>query len=610
LNKRVLLSTGVALAFVLAWQFLFQPLFFPKKPEVPAAPVAAQGAPAAPSAPASAPAPASAAKMQDHPDAGPIVLESTGCRATFTNKGAGLQQLAVKVKGQPDAVLLSPHAGIAPHLSLRLVGGSEKLETLGWEVAARSEREVTFRCKLPSGVEIRKTFELAADAAAPTLKIVLSNPGTEAATVGLELLALNGLDHESDYRYEQYAMGVVHVKNTVQFKPLPDVLKGEEKLAQAWSPSTSAEDRKAAEDEYKALLSVTGGQKSWFGLKNRFFFAALNPDAVTNARIESVWYRGVEPGKEASFENRKQILASARFDAIGVAPGKEEVWTFAVAAGPLRSETLRALPGGGDMLNYGGGCAAGCGPLSFLFAPMVVLVNMVAPLILGVLTFLGGLFGNYGVGIICTTLVIRLCLFPLSRKSQVSMYRMQQLGPKITALRERYKDDQQKFGMEQMKLFRENKINPLSGCFPVLLQMPIFIAMYSVFELSVELRGQPFLWIGELSQPDHLVGPWVPWHINLLVTTLTIDAFNLLPIVMTATWFLQSYFAPRSPDPQMAAQQKMMMFMPVMFGLMCYNLASGLSLYFLVNSLLSMTEQKLIKKFFLPQEGGGPAPAR
>jgi YidC/Oxa1 family membrane protein insertase len=272
----------------------------------------------------------------------------------------------------------------------------------------------------------------------------------------------------------------------------------------------------------------------------------------------------------------------------------------------LKKSALSELPKGEALMNYGGGCASGCGPLSPLFRPMAEIVNLVAPLILGVLGFLAGVFGNHGVAIMATTLCIRLCLFPLSRKSQVSMYKMQQLGPKIQTLRDRYKDDQQKFGMEQMKLFREHKINPLSGCLPMVLQMPIFIAMYSVFEMSVELRGAHFLWM-DLSQPDHLVGPWPPIHIPLV--GLTLDAFNLLPIIMTITWFLQSWFAPRSPDPQMAAQQKMMLAMPVVFGLMCYNLASGLSLYFFVNSLLSMTEQKLIKKFFLKPPGDGPKTA-
>jgi YidC/Oxa1 family membrane protein insertase len=113
------------------------------------------------------------------------------------------------------------------------------------------------------------------------------------------------------------------------------------------------------------------------------------------------------------------------------------------------------------------------------------------------------------------------------------------------------------------------------------------------------------LWVRDLSQPDALVRFSGPVSIPLIPV---FDSFNVLPIVMTITWFLQSYFAPRSPDPQMQTQQKMMLFMPVVFGVMCYNLASGLSLYFLVNSLLGMAEQKVIKTFFLKPVAGSSGP--
>ena len=155
-----------------------------------------------------------------------------------------------------------------------------------------------------------------------------------------------------------------------------------------------------------------------------------------------------------------------------------------------------------------------------------------------------------------------------------------------------------------MKLFKEHGVNPLSGCFPILLQLPIFIGLYSVLDISLEFRQAPFIgWITDLSQPDRLIAFKQP--LNLFITS--ISDFNLLPIVMTITWFLQSYYAPRPQDPKMAAQQKMMMFMPVVFGLLCYSLASGLSLYLFINSLLAMIEQKIIKKYFLPAGAGvGP----
>ncbi|RPH36492.1 MAG: membrane protein insertase YidC, partial [Planctomycetota bacterium] len=157
------------------------------------------------------------------------------------------------------------------------------------------------------------------------------------------------------------------------------------------------------------------------------------------------------------------------------------------------------------------------------------------------------------------------------------------------------------------RLFKENKVNPVAGCLPVFIQMPVFIGMYSVFEMAMILRRAPFFgWIKDLSEPDRLFGGH--WGIVIplpLIPNIEIEALNLLPILMTITWFLQAYFTPRSPDPQMAQQQKMMMYMPIIFGLTCYGLASGLSLYFLANSLLSMAELKLIKKYILKVDAHG-----
>src|SRR6185503_1037233 len=268
-----------------------------------------------------------------------------------------------------------------------------------------------------------------------------------------------------------------------------------------------------------------------------------------------------------------------------------------IVAAPLEEEALKPIPGLKVLGSYLGGC----------FLPFI---KQAAAAILALLKFIGGLIGNMGFGIIATTLLIRLCLFPLSLKSQRNALAMQQLAPKIQALKERYKDDQQKYGVEQMRLFKENKVNPVAGCLPVLIQMPIFIGMYSVFEMAIGLRHAPFIgWIHDLSQPDMLIGPWKAVEIPLLITTLSISALNVLPILMTITWFLQAYFTPRSPDPQMAQQQKMMMWMPIIFGLTCYGLASGLSLYFLANSLLSMGEQKIIKKYILKiDKDGKPLP--
>ncbi|HEX7896326.1 MAG TPA: membrane protein insertase YidC [Planctomycetota bacterium] len=606
MDKRILVSTGIALVFVLAWQFVFSPLFFPAKPTAPPAEVQ-PGAPAPMAGGKTEAVAPGAAPAQDLPEVEGLKLESDTYRLLLTNKGAGIRELTLKASvAREDVTLLASHEGVAPHLALKASGVPEKIQTIGWEVVEKSEHAVTFRVKLSSGIEIRKTFELPADGSRPLMKVKLSNVNAPPegkkdpapATAAIEILAINGMEQDSEYRYEQYAAGFAHTELGVEPRPLANVISGEEKIAAA---KTQEEWDGAAN-----FLRPEGKQRTWFGTKNRFFAVAVVPDEVTQFRVASIWFRAIPPSQLKSFHDRKGIMASAGLDPVSV--GVEPVtWTFSVFASPLQKSALSAIPKGEALMNYGSGCAAGCpGPVAWMFKPMAALIDIVAPLILGVLGLVASVLGNHGVAIMVTTLLIRLCLFPLSKKSQVSMYGIQQLGPKIQALRERYKDDQQKFGMEQMRLYREHKINPLSGCLPMVLQMPIFIAMYSVFEMSFDLRGRNFLWM-QLHEPDKLID-WAGGFVVPLVG-LNLDAFNLLPLIMTVTWFLQSWFAPRSPDPQMAAQQKMMLAMPVVFGLMCYNLASGLSLYFFVNSLLSMTEQKLIKKFFLKPPGDGPKTA-
>jgi YidC/Oxa1 family membrane protein insertase len=591
------------MAILILWTGVIAPLIWPPPKPAPRKP-----APPPAAAPASKPAPPPAAptpqEIVRHPELPPVTLRTGRLKAVFTNVGAGLRELAALYENE-EVLLLGPRPGGAPHLAVREVGGPDPVETLPWKLEEQTERSVRYSIVLRSGVRLAKKFTLDPEAYRLGFVLDVEGPadGPEDRKVQLELLALQGIQPDSPYRYDYYLHGVVAMDGRILEFDWAGISSGEAKLAEARrQPPGSARDQ--AVQEARKYFTVTTGRKDWFGLKNRFFAILLQPIGPARTRLEAYEFHTLPSGAPAGpGVPDKNLSAAVRTEPLAVRDRRVS-FEFSAYAGPLKRDFLAEVPGALDLINYGAGCTKGCGPVGVLFAPMAALVNLVAPAILGLLKFFGGLFGNYGVGIILTTLVIRVLLFPLSKKSQVSAFRMQQLAPKIQALRERYKDDQQKFGVEQMRLFREHKINPLSGCVPLLLQMPIFVGMYSVFELSVELRREPFvLWIRDLSQPDMLLGPWAPIEIPLLPT---IDGLNLLPIVMTVIWFLQAYYAPRSPDPQMAAQQKILLAMPVIFGLMCYGLASGLSLYFLMNSLLAMVEQKVIKKFFLkpPEEGG------
>jgi YidC/Oxa1 family membrane protein insertase len=364
-------------------------------------------------------------------------------------------------------------------------------------------------------------------------------------------------------------------------------------MAEALKMAPGAEQDKEIKEIEDKYFRVNGGLKEWFGIKTRFFATVLLPDSAGLDVLDHYTFRDLPESALKSEQGRHNLVASAVMNPLRVGESRK-VFQFTLYGGPLNPDTLREVPGAEDLGKYTGGC---------FLAPIV---KPAAAVIMEVLHFVKGLLHNMGFAIIVTTLLIRLCLFPLSLKSQKNAQQMQILAPKIQALKERYKDDQQKYGVEQMRLFKENGVNPVAGCLPLFIQMPIFIGMYSVFEMSLDLRHAPFiLWIKDLSMPDRLFGPWHPVVIPLIITDLKIESFNLLPILMTITWFLQAYFTPRSPDPQMAQQQKMMMWMPIVFGLTCYGLASGLSLYFLSNSLLSMAEQKIIKKYILKIPGPG-----
>jgi YidC/Oxa1 family membrane protein insertase len=180
---------------------------------------------------------------------------------------------------------------------------------------------------------------------------------------------------------------------------------------------------------------------------------------------------------------------------------------------------------------------------------------------------------NYGVAIILLTVLVRLLFYPLTLKSQKSMKAMQRLQPQIASLKEKYKDEPAKMQQEQMALFKTHKVNPMGGCLPMLVQLPVFIALYAVLGNSIELFQAPFFgWIQDLS---------------------TKDPYYIYPVLMGVSMFVQQKLTPAvGMDP---AQQKVMMFMPVLFSGMMINLPSGLTMYIFVSTLLGIFQQVMMK---------------
>lgn len=238
-----------------------------------------------------------------------------------------------------------------------------------------------------------------------------------------------------------------------------------------------------------------------------------------------------------------------------LAPGASATDTATFYSGPQEQARLEQLaPGLELVVDYGW--------LTFLAKPIYWLLD-----------FLYGIVGNWGWAIVLLTCIVKAVLYPISAAGYRSMARMKEVTPRMKALQDKYKDDKQRLNQAMMELYRTEKINPVGGCLPIFLQIPVFLALYWVLQGSVELRGAPWiLWVNDLAMPD-------PWFV--------------LPLLMAATMFLQILLNPKPTDP---VQAKVMYIMPLVFSIMFFVFAAGLVLYWLTNNVLSIAQQWWINK--------------
>ncbi len=293
-----------------------------------------------------------------------------------------------------------------------------------------------------------------------------------------------------------------------------------------------------------------GGAPDWGAVRTRFFVQILTP-GQTAARMR-VRARRLD-GEALRLSEIDAALGEAAFT---LEPGASHERTYGYYAGPRQMSALRALGGDQVRLMRFGTWRIFCGWL------------------LDILNFLYSLVPNYGVAIILLTCLVRLILLPITKRSADGMRRMQAMQPKLKEVQELYKDDPQKQQRETMRLYSEYKVNPLSSCLPMLIQLPIFVALFTVLRSSVELRFQAFLWVADLSSPEGLFRDTLGFSLNIL------------PIAMAGTMALQSYLTPQAGD---ASQQRMMMvMMPIMMLVMFYNFPSGLALYWTTSQVLAI----------------------
>jgi YidC/Oxa1 family membrane protein insertase len=301
----------------------------------------------------------------------------------------------------------------------------------------------------------------------------------------------------------------------------------------------------------------------WAAVASQYFCTIVTPQGTVPTK--SVWAKRFDAPK---------LNGSDIFGVQGglvqagpsLAPGATETRSFQIYAGPKELERLRQLGSTQEqVMSFG-------------------IFGFVSEFLLWAMNSLHALIGNYAWSIIVLTILIKLALWPVQNKATNEMRKMSLLSPKMTEMREKFKDDPQKMNQEVMKLYKEYGVNPFSGCLPLLVQIPIFFGFYSMLGTAIELRNSSFFWVTDLSQPDT-----VGYLLGLPI--------NVLPIVMAGTMVWQMVITPKTGD---AMQQRIFYFMPIIFLVFCYNYASGLALYWTTQNLFSIVQLYLTRNKPLP----------
>jgi YidC/Oxa1 family membrane protein insertase len=392
-----------------------------------------------------------------------------------------------------------------------------------------SPRELTFLWRSQDGIIIEKTYKFA--------------PHTYA--IGMDVTIKNGSGRSLQDRL---------------FVTLNGKAPGDKRMYAFEGPSALINDE-LEEFKTKKLKDqdTFDGKIKWVALQTRYFMSSLLPEQIEEASLH------------LELKSDKFVTARYRQPEKAIQPGTQYIYKYQFFMGPKRIQELKTV--GNDLhkvVNFGW--------FDIIAKPFLWLMN----------TFYS-VIPNYGLAIIILTLLVKLVLWPLGQKSYKSMNEMKKIQPLMKEIREKHKDDKQRMNKEVMGLYRTYKVNPLGGCLPMVVQLPVFFALYRMLYEAIELRHAPFfLWIDDLSAPDRL------FRFDFTVPFMEPPfGIPVLTIVMGASMLLQQKMSPPMGD---ATQAKMMMFMPIIFTVIFINFSSGLVLYWLVNNLLSIGQQYYTQK--------------
>lgn len=505
-------------------------------------------------------------RPSEKPEEQLVVLENETLRVTLSSYGGAVKRIELKeysslnpaTHDNPGPVVLN-RVSESPALALSRAAGSQLAPIASfYSVEESSPTEAVFTAELPSGLLISRTYKLQTnghkDAPAPYLidhHTVLRNEAE--APFPLDRVFLNiGTAAPTEADHMGFNLNASYYENG-DYDNIP---------ARKFSGGGFFGGEPKERIEERGILQ-------WGAVKNQFFATILTPETPADAIVA----RGIRfPPDPTTGKVPVGITAALEFGLPILQPGGSHQLSGRFYAGPKNLERLSQLGRNQDEVMQ----------LGWFLGLFVGFVSFIAKGLLTLMAFLHGLLGNWGFAIILTTVVIRLFLWPLTAKAARASKRMQKLQKPLQEIREKYQDNPQKLNQEMMKLWKKHKINPLSGCWPVLIQLPIFIAFFNLLRNSSDLRFAPFLWINDLSMPDASIP--LPGSLPFIGA-----AINVLPFI----WLVSMYFQMRMmPTPSVDnAQTKIIRFMPFIFFPITYYFSSGLVLYWTTTNCFSIFQQ-------------------
>ena len=587
-NKNLILASVLSFLVIVVWFFLFPPPEVTQDLTVPDT-VATTASPTTGAATEAAPTADTAMQTEPLPDAPRLTIDTPKRSGSISMLGGRIDDLALKTyretiqPGSPEVQLLSPVGETQPYYAVFgwLPGKGLTAEDVPgpkaeWKIASGAtlspDRPVSLRWDNGKGLVFTRTIAVDADFLFTVTDNVENTTATEARLAPYGIIARHGLPqlqnifvvHEGVVRRTDGKLEEVDYQDVVDL------------------PVDAAEGFPA-----EVLEATTDG---WVGFTDHYWMTTLVPEQ--GKPYKSV-IKHVAEGDIYQAEVRQAVIA--------IAPGATAQTTTRLFAGAKEWATIRAYqnePGALDRL-FGATVDQTRAPIpGFIDSIDWGWFFFLTKPIFAVLHWLNAVIGNMGLAIIGLTFFLKFLVLPLAYKSYVSMARMKELQPEMEALKERAGDDKQRLQKEMMQLYKDRKVNPAAGCLPILIQIPIFFALYKVIFVTIELRHAPFFgWLNDLSAPDtssiyNLFG-LLPWDGPAQGSILALIFIGILPILLGITMWLQQKLNPAPTDP---VQQQVFAYLPWVFMFMLGGFASGLVLYWITNNTITFAQQYLIMR--------------